>query len=36
MLVDRAQGGASLRDGELKLMVHRRCLRDDAFGVNEL
>ena len=35
MLFDRAQGGASLRDGELKLMVHRRCLHDDAFGVNE-
>ena len=35
MLVDRAQGGASLRDGELELMVHRRCLHDDAFGVDE-
>ncbi len=35
LLVDRAQGGASLRDGELELMVHRRCLYDDAFGVDE-
>ena len=32
---DRSQGGASLRDGELELMIHRRLLHDDAFGVNE-
>ena len=35
MLVDRSQGGASLKDGEIELMVHRRCLYDDAFGVDE-
>lgn len=35
MLVDRSQGGASLNNGELELMVHRRCLYDDAFGVGE-
>ena len=35
MLVDRAQGGASLQDGQLEVMVHRRLLFDDAFGVNE-
>lgn len=35
MLVDRSQGGSSLRDGELELMVHRRLLYDDAFGVDE-
>lgn len=35
LLVDRAQGGASLRDGQLEVMVHRRLLFDDAFGVNE-
>ena len=35
MLVDRSQGGSSLHDGELELMVHRRCLDDDAFGVDE-
>ncbi|XP_044750282.1 lysosomal alpha-mannosidase isoform X3 [Coccinella septempunctata] len=35
VLTDRAQGGSSLRDGELELMVHRNCLHDDAFGVDE-
>ncbi|KAJ1527978.1 hypothetical protein ONE63_007908 [Megalurothrips usitatus] len=35
VLVDRAQGGSSLHDGEMELMVHRRLLHDDAFGVAE-
>ncbi|XP_037711114.1 lysosomal alpha-mannosidase [Drosophila subpulchrella] len=35
LLNDRAQGGASLKDGELELMLHRRLLSDDAFGVGE-
>ncbi|XP_055848477.1 lysosomal alpha-mannosidase isoform X1 [Episyrphus balteatus] len=35
ILVDRAQGGASLSDGSLELMVHRRLLHDDDFGVVE-
>ncbi|GFG40564.1 hypothetical protein Cfor_04486 [Coptotermes formosanus] len=35
ILTDRAQGGTSLHDGELELMVHRRLLHDDAFGVSE-
>ncbi|XP_067625390.1 lysosomal alpha-mannosidase [Eurosta solidaginis] len=35
LLNDRAQGGSSLNDGELELMLHRRLLRDDAFGVGE-
>ncbi|EDV98984.1 lysosomal alpha-mannosidase isoform X2 [Drosophila grimshawi] len=35
ILTDRAQGGSSLQDGELELMVHRRLLHDDAFGVGE-
>ncbi|XP_043267242.1 lysosomal alpha-mannosidase isoform X1 [Venturia canescens] len=35
VLVDRAQGGSSLRDGEIELMLHRRLLKDDAFGVGE-
>ncbi|XP_058121282.1 lysosomal alpha-mannosidase-like [Anopheles ziemanni] len=35
LLNDRAQGGSSLQDGQLELMVHRRLLRDDAFGVGE-
>ena len=32
ILVDRSQGAASLRNGELELMVHRRTLFDDARG----
>lgn len=35
VLNDRAQGGTSLTSGQVELMVHRRCLRDDAFGVGE-
>ncbi|XP_053696668.1 lysosomal alpha-mannosidase-like [Sabethes cyaneus] len=35
VLNDRAQGGTSMQDGVLELMVHRRLLRDDAFGVGE-
>ena len=29
------QGGTSLTDGQAELMVHRRLLYDDAFGVGE-
>ncbi|KAB7498676.1 hypothetical protein Anas_06478, partial [Armadillidium nasatum] len=35
VLNDRAQGGTSLGDGQIELMVHRRLLHDDAFGVGE-
>uniref|UniRef100_A0A1I8QD07 Alpha-mannosidase n=1 Tax=Stomoxys calcitrans TaxID=35570 RepID=A0A1I8QD07_STOCA len=35
ILTDRAQGGSSLSDGALELMIHRRLLHDDAFGVDE-
>ncbi|CAG9760144.1 unnamed protein product [Ceutorhynchus assimilis] len=35
VLVDRAQGGTSLKDGEIELMLHRNCLHDDSFGVGE-
>ncbi|XP_050460750.1 lysosomal alpha-mannosidase isoform X2 [Cataglyphis hispanica] len=35
VLNDRAQGGSSLQDGEIELMLHRRLLKDDAFGVDE-
>lgn len=35
VLNDRAQGGSSLFDGVVELMVHRRLLHDDAFGVGE-
>ena len=33
--VDRTQGGASLLDGSVELMVQRRTLADDARGVGE-
>lgn len=32
---DRAQGGSSLNPGQIELMVHRRCYKDDGFGVGE-
>ncbi|KAM5546803.1 alpha-mannosidase [Rosa sericea] len=35
VLVDRATGGASIKDGELELMLHRRVLFDDHKGLEE-
>lgn len=35
LVVDRAQGGSSLDGGMLEVMVHRRLLHDDSFGVDE-
>ncbi|XP_032794592.1 lysosomal alpha-mannosidase [Daphnia magna] len=35
ILVDRSQGGSSLVGGLIELMVHRRLLHDDSFGVEE-
>lgn len=35
VLTDRSQGGTSLQAGSIELMLHRRCLCDDHFGVNE-
>ena len=35
LLVDRSQGGSSLKNGWMEAMVHRRLLHDDAFGVGE-
>ncbi|XP_061472674.1 lysosomal alpha-mannosidase isoform X1 [Rhineura floridana] len=35
VLTDRSQGGSSVFDGSLELMVHRRLLRDDSRGVGE-
>ncbi|CAA0412387.1 unnamed protein product [Arabidopsis thaliana] len=35
VLVDRATGGASIKDGEIELMLHRRTSMDDSRGVEE-
>eukprot|EP01063_Lacrimia_lanifica_P011272 TRINITY_DN1808_c0_g1_i8.p1 TRINITY_DN1808_c0_g1~~TRINITY_DN1808_c0_g1_i8.p1 ORF type:complete len:1110 (+),score=493.11 TRINITY_DN1808_c0_g1_i8:91-3420(+) len=35
VLTDVAQGGASLQDGQVELMVNRRVFFDDAYGVQE-
>lgn len=35
VLNDRAQGGSSMHDGSVELMVHRRLLHDDYRGVGE-
>lgn len=35
LINDRSQGGTSLNDGQIELMVHRRLLYDDHFGVGE-
>ncbi|CAB9508715.1 Lysosomal alpha-mannosidase [Seminavis robusta] len=35
VLVDRTQGGASLLDGSVELMAHRRLVADDRRGVTE-
>lgn len=35
VITDRSQGGSSLIEGDIELMLHRRLLHDDAFGVGE-
>ncbi|KAG8660242.1 alpha-mannosidase-like isoform X2 [Manihot esculenta] len=35
VLVDRATGGASIKDGQIELMLHRRTIFDDLRGVGE-
>nr|XP_008200004.1 PREDICTED: lysosomal alpha-mannosidase [Tribolium castaneum] len=35
IITDRSQGGSSLNDGEVELMVHRACQHDDGRGVGE-
>lgn len=35
ILPDRPEGGSSIRDGQIELMVHRRLLQDDGLGMEE-
>lgn len=35
ILPDRPQGGSSLKEGQIELMVHRRLTMDDGFGMDE-
>ncbi|XP_049819132.1 lysosomal alpha-mannosidase [Aethina tumida] len=35
VLTDRSEGGSSLHDGEVELMIHRALLNDDGKGVGE-
>ncbi|KPJ14056.1 Lysosomal alpha-mannosidase [Papilio machaon] len=35
VLTDRSHGGTSLNNGDIEIMLHRRLLHDDAFGVGE-
>lgn len=35
VLVDRACGGSSIKDGQIEIMLHRRLIYDDGRGVNE-
>ncbi|VDN03063.1 unnamed protein product [Thelazia callipaeda] len=35
IFTDRSQGGSSLNDGEIEIMLHRRSFYDDNFGVGE-
>lgn len=35
ILPDRPQGGSSIHDGQIELMLHRRLLQDDGLGMEE-
>uniref|UniRef100_A0AB38ZEA6 Alpha-mannosidase n=1 Tax=Ectomocoris sp. TaxID=3104572 RepID=A0AB38ZEA6_9HEMI len=35
VVTDRSEGGSSLNDGQIELMLHRRLIHDDGFGVDE-
>ncbi|CAF4671246.1 unnamed protein product [Rotaria sp. Silwood1] len=36
ILTDRSEGGGSMYDGSIEIMVHRRILHDDSMGVDEV
>ncbi|CAF4185154.1 unnamed protein product, partial [Adineta steineri] len=35
IVTDRAEGGGSIRDGQIEIMIHRRVSTDDSLGVSE-
>ncbi|XP_053388235.1 lysosomal alpha-mannosidase-like isoform X2 [Mercenaria mercenaria] len=35
VMTDRSQGGGSIHDGQIEIMLHRRLLHDDCLGVGE-
>ncbi|CAF3219791.1 unnamed protein product [Rotaria socialis] len=35
VITDRAQGGGSIKDGQVEIMLHRRTMTDDGLGVSE-
>lgn len=36
VLCDSTHGAASLRNGEIEMMLHRRCIDDDGRGLGEV
>jgi lysosomal alpha-mannosidase len=35
LYLDRSEGGGSIHDGSIEIMVHRRILHDDSLGISE-
>lgn len=35
IFLDRSQGGSSIKDGSIEVMLHRRTINDDSLGVGE-
>ncbi|CAF0757101.1 unnamed protein product [Adineta ricciae] len=36
IVTDRAEGGGSVQDGQIEIMIHRRVITDDSLGVSEV